>query len=86
MFLVLWYKKPEVLCMKNSIKIISMAIFIIIVICIVLIIDNLRVIEPPLEEVVEIAKKVDGNNLKRHTYAYTLEREETILQSHIVML
>lgn len=53
-------------------------IFVIVIVTIVgwLIIDSLRVIEEPLTEVAEIAKEIDGDNIKGMAYAYTLERTD----------
>ncbi|MBQ8044055.1 MAG: hypothetical protein IJ272_07930 [Clostridia bacterium] len=62
--------------MKKWIKFVLIAVLVIVVASIVVIVDSLRVIEQPLEEVVEIAKKVDGDNIKGMAYAYTLEKDE----------
>lgn len=62
--------------MKKWMKLVVITLLVIIAVIVIWLVDSLRVIEQPLDEVVKIAIKTDGENIKGMPYAYTLQKEE----------
>jgi len=62
--------------MKKGLKITLLLIAILILLVIAWLIDNFRVIEKPLDNVVQIAKEKHRDNINGGIYAYTLEKQE----------
>lgn len=62
--------------MKKLLKITLIIITILIFIIIAYLIDNFRIIEKPLDKVIQIAKEKHGNNINGGIYAYTLEKQK----------
>jgi len=63
--------------MKKTVLIIITLIVVILIAGAIWYYDNTRIIEKPLDSVVQIAKSKDGDNITGFPYAYTIEKTNT---------
>jgi len=71
--------------MKKTILIIMILIIIVLIAGAIWCYDNTRIIEKPLDSVVQIAKNKDGDNITGFPYAYTLKKTDTEIELTLYM-
>ena len=71
--------------MKKTILIIITLIVVVLIAGAIWCYDNTRIIEKPLDSVVQIAKNKDGDNITGFPYAYTLEKTNTEIKLTLYM-
>ena len=62
--------------MKKLLKLILISIIVLALAITIYVIDSIRIIEKPLDNVLKIAKEQDGDNLRDRIYAYTIAEQE----------
>jgi len=71
--------------MKKTILIIITLIVVVLIAGAIWCYDNTRIIEKPLDSVVQIAKNKDGDNITGFPYAYTLQKTDTEIKLTLYM-
>lgn len=71
--------------MKKSVIILISLIIILLALGLFWYFDNTKIIEQPLNEVVQIAKSKDGENISGFPYAYTIEKTDSKIELTLYM-